>query len=195
MKWNEFYTTKFNFRTFLKIISGHIYLFYIILKFRAKKILEVGCGTSSMSIFLSFFVKDVVALDKNPQLIKQGMNFSRKFKRKNIKFICGDAFDLPFKDNLFDIVFSQGLLEHFSDKDIHKLIDEQIRVAKYVIFSVPNEYYPKKDFGNERLISKEKWESIIVENYLVLSKYYGRSWRKLFLNRPVHYLCIIKNNF
>lgn len=195
MKWNEFYTTKFNFRTFLKIISGHIYLFYIILKFRAKKILEVGCGTSSMSILLSFFVKDVVALDKDPQLIKQGMNFSKKFRRKNIKFICGDVFDLPlkFKDNYFDVVFSQGLLEHFSDEDIRKLVYKQIKVAKYVIFSVPNEYYPKKDFGNERLMNKDKWESIVAEHYLVLSKYYGRNWRKLFLNKPIHYLCVISS--
>jgi len=192
MEWNELYKGKFKFRFFLQVIFVHAYLFYNILKYKPKRALEVGCGTARMTFFLSFFVKDVVALDKDPQLIKQGMNFSRKFKRKKIKFICGDAFDLPFKDNLFDVVFSQGLLEHFSDKNIHKLIDEQIRVARYVIFSVPNKNYPKMDFGNERLMSKEKWESILVGNYLILSKYYG--WRKLFLNRPFHYLCIIKNN-
>ena len=41
---------------------------------------------------------------------------------------CGDAFALPFADGTFDVVFHQGLLEHFRNPD--DLIAENARVLK-----------------------------------------------------------------
>ena len=60
---------------------------------------------------------------------------------KNAFFLCGDCFKLPFKDNTFDLVWSQGLIEHF--KNPKEIIKEHLRVCKKngkVLISVPYKY-------------------------------------------------------
>jgi len=54
--------------------------------------------------------------------------------------VKGDCRDLPFKDNQFDVVLSQGLIEHF--KRPKKIILEHIRTCKpgVVLISVPFRY-------------------------------------------------------
>lgn len=51
--------------------------------------------------------------------------------------IVGDARHLPFRDKVFDSVFSLGTVEHFPETSIS--ISEQVRVSKgRVLISVPN---------------------------------------------------------
>jgi SAM-dependent methyltransferase len=55
---------------------------------------------------------------------------------------CGDAFSLPFMDETFDLVFHQGLLEHFHNPD--DMIKEHKRVLKkggYLLVDVPQKYH------------------------------------------------------
>jgi SAM-dependent methyltransferase len=55
---------------------------------------------------------------------------------------CGDAFALPFADGSFDVVFHQGLLEHFRNPD--DLIAENARVLKsggIILVDVPQRYH------------------------------------------------------
>ena len=85
------------------------------------------------------------------------------------------------------------MLEHFSDQDINKLLQENLRVAKIVIFSVPNNSYPKKDVGNERLLSKFKWEKIL-QPYKILNSvnYSLKMLPKWYLVRvPIQYMAKI----
>ncbi|HET9698627.1 MAG TPA: class I SAM-dependent methyltransferase [Terriglobales bacterium] len=61
--------------------------------------------------------------------------------RDKIDCIQGDGFSLPFADGTFDLVFSQGLLEHFPDPI--QMLEEQIRVTRrggFVIVDVPQTY-------------------------------------------------------
>ena len=88
-------------------------------------------------------------------------------------FKKADAFNLPFDDDSFDVCFSQGFLEHFSDDDIRKLLREQLRVSRKVLFSVPSFWYPRQDFGDERLMKKEDWLRILSEFKLEKASYYG----------------------
>ena len=59
------------------------------------------------------------------------------------------------------------------DEKINKLMCEFLRVSKKVIFTVPSYYFPKKDFGNERLMKKEEWESILNKFKVVKSVYFN----------------------
>jgi hypothetical protein len=91
------------------------------------------------------------------------------------KFVYCDAFKLSekFMKNEFDVVYSQGFFEHFSDKKINTLIKEQLIIGKTVIFSVPSNFYPKKDFGNERLLSINEWKEILKDFKVDFIMYYG----------------------
>jgi hypothetical protein len=65
-----------------------------------------------------------------------------------------------------DIVFSQGLLEHFDDQKIIEIINAQLAFAnRAVLFSVPSEEYKNQDYGDERLMSVAEWEAILSPVY------------------------------
>lgn len=54
--------------------------------------------------------------------------------------IChASIFDMPFENGIFDLVWNEGVLEHFSMKEYSKSLKEMKRVSKqYVLVDVPN---------------------------------------------------------
>src|SRR4051812_43566136 len=102
-----------------------------------RTVLEVGPGSGVDSVRLAIAGARCFALDPTSialQRIMQG------YKGK-ISCVQGDGFTLPFADGTFDLVFSQGLLEHFPDP-IH-MLEEQVRVTRpkgFVIIDVPQTY-------------------------------------------------------
>jgi len=56
-----------------------------------------------------------------------------------IDIIEGSAFDIPFKDGFFDLVFTNNVLIHINPKDLPKAMDEMCRVTRKHIWGF--EYY------------------------------------------------------
>lgn len=96
-------------------------------KYKGKKILEVGCG---LSTDLSQFAKnncDVIGTD----LTLNSLLLSKKrFQIYNLKgnFMRVDAEYLPFRDSIFDIVYSFGVLHH--TPNTKKAIENIYKVLK-----------------------------------------------------------------
>jgi ubiquinone/menaquinone biosynthesis C-methylase UbiE len=161
-KWDNFYNKRITLKAFL----GNYYSYEIfeeIINTKPKTILEVGSGTGVMSIFLSHLGYKVTSIDNNKKVLDHAKKNSKKFNGA-VKFELGDAFKLKYKEDSFDIIYSQGFFEHFPDLEIKKLLDEQLRVAKKaVIITIPNSNYPIKDFGNERLLPLKYWIKLIKE--------------------------------
>lgn len=65
-----------------------------------------------------------------------------KSRTKNINIIQGSAFDIPFKGEYFDLVFTSGLLIHIAPSDIEVVIQEIHRCTKEYIWGF--EYYADK---------------------------------------------------
>lgn len=126
------------------------------------RILEAGCGTGVLSTFLSNQGFKVIAVDVDEGMLKIAKKISDKFSQKPI-FRKINLFNLQFPQNYFDLVFSHGVLEHFTDKEIITLINKQLKISKTLIFSVPSNYLTERDryFGNERFLSMGKWKEII----------------------------------
>ncbi len=111
-----------------------------------KKVLELGCGNTFVSCLLSSEAKEVHACDipsfntstHSIGLIKNKL-LSNRLKIKNI-FLTGAVNEnLPYKDNSFDVIFSQYVLEHVNNKDIS--LSEIKRVIKpngIILLVVPN---------------------------------------------------------
>jgi hypothetical protein len=102
-----------------------------------RSVLEIACGSSKDSIYLSKKGFSVVATDFEVRLINYLKN---RFYYSNLIYQAADAFKLPFKENAFDLVFHNGLFVCFNnDKDIYALLKEQERVSrKYILFFVHN---------------------------------------------------------
>ena len=65
-----------------------------------------------------------------------------KQRTNNINIIQGSAFDIPFKNEYFDLVFTSGVLIHIAPHDINLVLNEIYRCTKKYIWGF--EYYEEK---------------------------------------------------
>jgi len=102
-------------------------------------ILEIGSGTGLLSGVLAKNKREAVLLD----LSSENLEFSKTVFQHaglNGKFVRGDILKpFPFCDSVFDCVWSQGLLEHFTDDEIDFIMSESARVSNGVVIAmIPN---------------------------------------------------------
>jgi ubiquinone/menaquinone biosynthesis C-methylase UbiE len=62
---------------------------------------------------------------------------------RNVEFEEASVMKIPFEENIFDLVFTAGLLIHIPPKDIKKAMEEIIRVSKRYVLAI--EYYANKE--------------------------------------------------
>jgi len=90
-------------------------------------VLEVGCGRGSLSSYFADAGWRCTLLDHSPAVLETARGIFDVCGHK-ADFIPGDANDLPFAENMFDVTFSIGLLEHF--ENVRPVISEQLRVLR-----------------------------------------------------------------
>jgi SAM-dependent methyltransferase len=188
--WHEFYNNEISWGIYLDKLADHKYYLEKIIELKPKKVLEVGCGPGTRSVFLSYLGIDVVAVDNDQGIVDSVAEYNKKLKGK-VDIQKADAFNLPFKDGEFDIVFNAGFLEHFNDKDKIALVKEFTRVGDHYIFMVPNKAYRLKPYGNEDLLTKSEWEEILKDFNINKSSDICKSWSNSKIRRVFEVLCYI----
>jgi len=99
------------------------------------KILEVGTNIGNQLLHLqSQGFTNLYGIEIQDRAI----NYSKN-RTNNLNIIKGDALDIPFKDNYFDVVFTHGVLIHISPENITTAINEIFRVTNKYIWGL--EYY------------------------------------------------------
>ena len=107
---------------------------------KENKILEIGCGTGLFTgkIMELSGSKDVIAIDISPELLELAQK-----NHPDAVFKLGDAMNLDFNDNSFDVVFGSSVLHHL---DMEKTCKELLRVLKpagRLVFAEPNMINPQ----------------------------------------------------
>ena len=191
--WESYYDPGLTWYRHVRNVLHHVPMFRALRRLKPERVLEVGAGTGSHSIFLSYFGARAVSVDLSRPLIQRCLRHNRSLRGK-ARFAAMDAFQLAFPDAAFDAVFSQGFFEHFSDEEIELLLAEQARVARYVVISVPNRSYGVQDFGNERLLSRQEWEALLTQlGYRILvSKDYAPARARFWHGGRDMYLAVIE---
>jgi ubiquinone/menaquinone biosynthesis C-methylase UbiE len=117
-----------------------------------KKVIEVGCGTSQLSIALANGTNNkLVAFDSTLESLILGSNFSKKSGVSNCVFVNGDIFSNPFMANYFDVVWCSGMLHHTdSPKQGFEIITTWLKSDGYVIIGLYNLY------GRFRTVFRQK---------------------------------------
>lgn len=102
---------------------------------RSIKILEVGSnvGSQLQGLQKSGF-KNLYGIELQPYAVEVS-----KQNTKNINLIHGSAFDIPFKDSYFDLVFTSGVLIHINPDDLNIVMREIYRCTSEYIWGF--EYY------------------------------------------------------
>ncbi|MEO8762215.1 MAG: pseudaminic acid biosynthesis-associated methylase [Bacteroidia bacterium] len=105
---------------------------------KTSKILEVGCNTGmQLNGFQRMGFTNIYGVELQPYAVEQAKQYTQ-----NINIICGSGFDLPFKNNYFDLVCTNGVLIHISPSDLPKIMGEMYRCSKKYICGF--EYYAEK---------------------------------------------------
>ncbi len=123
------------------------------LDLKDKRVLEVGAGTGRDSETLSSLGAEVWTLDYS----EESLSLMADNIEQPVRIVCGDAFSLPIESNSFDVVFHQGLLEHFTNPE--EILAENYRILKpggYVLADVPQRFH-YYTLGKHVLMFFDKW--------------------------------------
>jgi len=102
---------------------------------RSSRILEVGSNIGNQLLCLQKAgFRSLYGIELQSYAVELS-----KCRTTGINIVEGSAFDIPFKDGFFDLVFTAGLLIHISPEDITAVLDEIYRCSKRHIWGF--EYY------------------------------------------------------
>jgi len=154
--WNKFWNSK---KDMSKVYPSSPSVLKAILSMgsvKGLKILEVGAGTGRDSLELAKAGAKVFILDYSEESLKIAGELATQAP-ENLSLVQGNAFNSPFPDETFDIVFHQGLAEHF--KDPLPLLKENARLLKkggFCLCDVPQTFHLYTVMKHV-LIALDKW--------------------------------------
>lgn len=108
---------------------------------RGARVLEVGAGSGRDTIGLVRAGAVGFVLDYSPASLEL-VRRQAAAQGVEIHLVRADALAMPFRDGAFDVVFHQGLLEHF--RDPMPLTHENARITRSggrVVFDVPQTFH------------------------------------------------------
>lgn len=155
--------------------------------------LDVGCadGTFTKAMLTKFPQTEGYGLDISETVIEQA-----QFNCPNGNFEAGDAYNLPYEDNFFDLVHSAETVEHLEEPE--RAIAEFYRVLKpfgTLIITVPNEHatpYEEHLWKWDKYGVREIIKSVM--NKEKLSGFDIIEERPNFFNGHILYVKCIKNS-
>lgn len=97
---------------------------------RDLRILEVGCNCGlQIDCLQQMGFKDLYGVDIQSYAIKRA-----KAAFPGLNILNASGFDLPFKDNFFDVVCTNGVLIHIAPNDLPIIMNEIYRTSKKYIW-------------------------------------------------------------
>jgi pseudaminic acid biosynthesis-associated methylase len=94
--------------------------------------LEVGCNVGWNLIYLERLgVGELYGIEPQPAAVE-----AARQRRPQFNVLHGTAFDLPFRDAMFDLVFTSGVLIHIAPGSLARALDEMYRVSRRWIAAI-----------------------------------------------------------
>ncbi|MEO8820162.1 MAG: class I SAM-dependent methyltransferase, partial [Ginsengibacter sp.] len=103
--------------------SGYEYALEFLQPKQSDKMLDIGCGSGLFATLAAKLCADVTGFDATEQLIKEA-----KLRNPSVYFLTGEMEELPFDDNIFDIVSGFNSFQYAAD--VKHALSEATRVLK-----------------------------------------------------------------
>lgn len=162
-KWSEFYQKRIN-STYQEYFNKRYAPFLHVIKQCSNLFVkEEGCGIGS--VIKALPNRYFVGTDLCPEMLELArLNNSNSTYFIQQDIITGESIGtpvLPIWYNQITTVVSHGVIEHFDDDTIVKIINRQKKYYENVIHYVPLQGYEKPSFGDERLLPLEHWIELV----------------------------------
>jgi|SRR5919108_2326075 SAM-dependent methyltransferase len=97
---------------------------------QGEHVLDLGSGAGTDSLVAAQMVGAdgrVTGIDMTPEMLAKSRAAATEMKAENVEFVEGEADSLPFADDSFDVVISNGVIDLIPDKDavfseIHRVL-------------------------------------------------------------------------
>ena len=132
---------------------------------KTNKILEIGCNVGNQLLALQKMNYENLW---GIELQDYAVEITKK-RTKKMNIIKASAFDLPYKSDYFDLVFTSGVLIHISPNDIEKALEEIHRCTKSYIWGfeyyIPEGYETVNYRGEKNLLWKTNFLKLFIERF------------------------------
>jgi 2-polyprenyl-3-methyl-5-hydroxy-6-metoxy-1,4-benzoquinol methylase len=134
----------------------------IVMKYcpRNGRILEAGSGSGITTIYLAQAGYRARGVDADVDMVK----FARSLAAAQSSAALFEVGDIRTLDGIgrFDVIFSNGVMEHFSDSDIITIVDRHLSLSDHVVISIPSDFFSddQRMYGDERFMSVNRWRQI-----------------------------------
>ena len=78
-------------------------------------VLDVGCGPGTITVGLARRAGAAVGVDLSAEMVDAARRLAADSDIDNATFEVGSAYDLPWDDNSFDVVYAHQVMQHLSD--------------------------------------------------------------------------------
>jgi arsenite methyltransferase len=88
---------------------------------RGERVLDLGSGAGTDSLVAAQMVGGegrVTGIDMTPAMLSKARSAAAEMGLANVEFVEGEAERLPFPDESFDVVISNGVIDLIPDKDM-----------------------------------------------------------------------------
>lgn len=136
------------------------------------RILEIGCGGGDLLVRLERYNERVVGVDHSLRAVQMA---KRRVATCNI--LVGSSHMLSFRDNMFDKIVCQHVIEHLDNIQIHFMEWRRVlRERGYLVLATPNLLHSDHnvfyDPGHKHIYSVEELTRLLEENsFLVIDAY------------------------
>jgi pseudaminic acid biosynthesis-associated methylase len=145
------------------IIRSELYSRFVGGMDRSIRILEVGSNVGNqLRLLQRMGFKNLFGIELQPYAVELS-----KSHTKDVNIIQGSAFDIPFKDGWFDLVFTSGVLIHIHPDDTLAALAEVCRCSSAFVLGF--EYYADEltevEYrGQESLLWKRDFPRLYLEH-------------------------------
>ncbi len=130
-----------------------------------KTFLDAGCESGFLPVLIAErlpFMERVVGIDLRPDMFDVVRALAQERHLTTVEFLQADLLSEEFAAlGQFDTVTAIGVLEHFVETDMYRVLDNLLKVTiQRLIVIVPYEREPERVYGHEQTFTPEKLESV-----------------------------------
>lgn len=150
-----------------------------------ESILDIATGGGHTANAMAPLCKKVVALDLTSEILVVARKFIKENGNNNVEFVLGDAENLPFLDETFDVITCRIAAHHFPNvltfiKETHRTLKKGGTFLLIDNVSPENaefdQFYNKlehvRDHSHHRAYKKTEWIQMLEEHGFVIEELY-----------------------
>lgn len=100
-------------------------------------LLEAGCGSATMSAELALAGRSICLADFSQAILDRAVKLFEVSRMSKPKVILADLTrPLPLPDRSIDVVWSSGVLEHWTDEELVPIVREMARISRRRVVSL-----------------------------------------------------------